>query len=190
MEFSPELAALLPETDKILRAAHLTVHDAVHQVTLEGSRGLAGGSRPDSDIDLTLIVEAAQLPTTEPERAHLLRAVLHTTLDAWRSPIDVDMAAVFDKGGCCGLRCFDQRDWDELDRPGARRGLLRHLQNPARLRRLRRNRRRAEESLSDAGHLAARIRLKAEARLHGTIKRARQHQGVNPLWASYRLVNF
>ena len=85
----------------------------VTQVTLEGSRGLAGGCRPDSDVDLTLVVDAAQLPTTEPERAHLLRAVLHTTLDAWRSPVDVDLAAVFDIGGCCGLRCFDQRDWDD-----------------------------------------------------------------------------
>ncbi|MFN8448067.1 MAG: hypothetical protein U0521_05640 [Anaerolineae bacterium] len=61
-EFLPELEILLPEASEILRAANLTVHDAVRQVTLEGSRGLAGGFRPDSDIDLTLIVDAAQLP--------------------------------------------------------------------------------------------------------------------------------
>lgn len=111
--FLPELEILLPEAGEILRAANLTVHEGVRQVTLEGSRGLAGSFRPDSDIDLTLIVDAAQLPYGEPERAALLRDVLRLTLDHWRSPVDLDLAAVFDKGGCCGLRCFDQRDWDD-----------------------------------------------------------------------------
>ncbi len=112
-KFLPELALLLPETDRILRAAHLTVHEIVTQVTLEGSRGLAGGCRPESDVDLTLIVDAAQLPAAEPARADLLCAVLRLTLDQWRSPVDVDLAAVFDLGTCCGLRCFSQRQWDD-----------------------------------------------------------------------------
>lgn len=111
--FLPELESLLPETYQILRDANLVVHDAVRGVNLEGSRGLAGGARPDSDVDLTLIVDAALLPATEPERANLLRAVLQTTLDAWESPVDLDTAAVFDTGGCCGLRCLDQRQWDD-----------------------------------------------------------------------------
>lgn len=109
--FLPELEALLPQTCEILHAANFTVHDAVRQVTLEGSRGLAGGNRPDSDIDLTLIVDS--LPPAEPERAQLLHDVLQVTLDQWRSPIDPDLAAVFDKGDCCGLRCFDQPQWDD-----------------------------------------------------------------------------
>ena len=83
-------------------------------INLEGSRGLAGGCRTDtSDVDLTLIVDAALLPAAEPERADLLRAVLHTTLDAWRGSVDLDSAAVFDIGGCCDLRCLDQRGWDD-----------------------------------------------------------------------------
>lgn len=112
-EFLPELALLLPETNRILRAAHLTVHEVVKQVTVEGSRGLAGGNRPDSDVDLTLIVDAVQLPAAEPERGDLLRSVLRLTLDQWQSPVDVDLAAVFDLGTCCGLRCFSQRQWDD-----------------------------------------------------------------------------
>lgn len=110
-EFFPELAALLPGTHDILRSGHLTVHDAVRQITLEGSRGLAGGCRAESDVDLTLIVDS--LPDGEPERGRLLRAVLQTTLDQWQSPVDLDIAAVFDTGDCCGLRCFDERVWND-----------------------------------------------------------------------------
>ncbi len=98
-EFRPELALLLPETDRLLRAAHLTVHECVQQVTLIGSRGLAGGCRPASDVDLSLMVDAAQLPADDPARADLLRAVLRLTLDQWQSSVDVDLAAVFDLGG-------------------------------------------------------------------------------------------
>lgn len=112
-EFPPELAELLPETLAILRGAHLTIPDIVTQITLEGSRGLAGGANIDSDLDLTLLVDAARLPTSEPERGDLLRAVLQITLDAWRSPVDLDLAAVFDLGTCCGLRCFNERAWND-----------------------------------------------------------------------------
>lgn len=112
-DFLPELALCLPETYQILRSGNLTVADAVYQVTLEGSRGLAGGYRADSDIDLTLIVDAKELPSAEPERSQLLREVLQTTLHQWRSPIDLDIAAVFDKGNCCGLRCFNEHTWND-----------------------------------------------------------------------------
>ncbi len=112
-DFAPELQVSLPDTYRILREAHLTVHDAVYQVTLEGSRGLAGGCHSTSDVDLTLLADVSRLPTTEPERAQMLREILQTTLAHWQSPIDVDLAAVFDKGGCCGLRCFNERTWNE-----------------------------------------------------------------------------
>ena len=61
-EFLPDLVDLLPETQAILADANLTVHDAVIGVNLAGSRGLAGGYRPDSDVDLTLIVDAGSCP--------------------------------------------------------------------------------------------------------------------------------
>ncbi len=112
-EFLPDLAALLPETQAILANANLTIHDAVIGVNLEGSRGLAGDCRPDSDVDLTLIVDAGKLPISEPDRADRLRAVLRTTLDQWRGSVELDTAAVFDHGGCCGLHCLDQRGWDD-----------------------------------------------------------------------------
>ncbi len=111
-EFLPALADLLPETHAILAHANLVVHDAVIGVTLLGSRGLAGGCRPDSDVDLSLMVDARRLPAGEPARADLLREVLQTTLAAWRGSVDLDTAAVFDTGGCCGLRCFNTRDYD------------------------------------------------------------------------------
>ncbi|MBZ0288985.1 MAG: hypothetical protein K8I30_15310 [Anaerolineae bacterium] len=111
--FEPELAAMLPETAILLGQANLTIHEAVCQVTLLGSRGLAGDYRPKSDIDLSLMVDANLLPATEPERAQWLRAVIDTTLTNWRSPLDVDVAAVFDKGGCCGMRCFNERHWND-----------------------------------------------------------------------------
>jgi hypothetical protein len=85
----------------------------VYQVNLEGSRGLAGGCRADSDIDFSLLVDLQKLPPAEPERGQLLREVLETTLNHWRSPVDVDLAAVFDKGDCCGLRCFNERNWND-----------------------------------------------------------------------------
>ena len=81
----PELALLPagnPQTAQ--RRPSRLASTLVYQVTLEGSRGLAGGHRPDSDIDLTLIVDVAHLPPAEPERAELLRAVLQTTLSNWR----------------------------------------------------------------------------------------------------------
>ena len=49
-QFRPELATLLPQTYELLRTAHLTLHEAVCQVTLLGSRGLAGGYHAASTL--------------------------------------------------------------------------------------------------------------------------------------------
>lgn len=108
--FVPELARLLPETHALLQAAHLVAHPAVERVVLTGSRGVGGAPRPDSDVDLSLVVARAALPADEPAREQLLRAVVETTLLAWRGPVECDLAAVYDERGC-GLLCFrGQRD--------------------------------------------------------------------------------
>ncbi len=112
-ELSPELKTLLPETYEILRASSLTVHDAVYGVALEGSRGLRGGFRPDSDLDLSLLVDSRILGATR-DKGALLQEVIETTLRNWRSDFEIDTAAVFDKTGC-GLKCFDVTHYSELD---------------------------------------------------------------------------
>lgn len=112
-EFLPELAVQLPVTADLLHNSRLVIHDAVCQITLLGSRGLANTYRPDSDIDLSLMVDVTLMPKAEPERADFLRTVLEITLSQWQSPVDVDLAAVFDKGDCCGMRCFNQLNWND-----------------------------------------------------------------------------
>jgi hypothetical protein len=104
-DFSPDLARLLPATHALLLASNLVVHPAVERVTLEGSRGLDGCPRPDSDVDLSLVVGWGALPAEEGARETLLRAVLATTLDAWRGPVECDLAAIYDERGC-GMHCF------------------------------------------------------------------------------------
>lgn len=108
--FNPALARRLPETHALLLDAGLRVHDAVDRVTLHGSRGPQGGARPDSDIDLCLVVNGRSLAAT-PQPEGLLREVLSTTLGGWCSKTEPDLAAVFDKSGC-DLRCLAV---DELD---------------------------------------------------------------------------
>jgi hypothetical protein len=104
--FLPVLQERLPETSALLAGASLSLHPAVERVVLSGSRGLRGGFRPESDVDLALIVEREALPEETDARAAFLRGVLHFTLDAWRGPVDVDLAALFDLRGC-GLPCTD-----------------------------------------------------------------------------------
>ena len=102
--FSPQAALEVPETRALLLQSHLAIHDAVRRITLHGSRGLGGHPRPDSDIDLALIVDLP--PPGEPAAAGaLLRAVLDTTLAAWTGRVELDLAAVFDRRRC-GLRCL------------------------------------------------------------------------------------
>jgi len=101
----PSLRQRLPATAAILEAAGLVVHPAVHKVVLSGSRGLRGGFRPDSDVDLSLLVDRGFLDTAS-DQAAALREILETTLRAWRGPVALDTIAVFDERGC-GLSCFD-----------------------------------------------------------------------------------
>jgi len=110
-EFEEELAVSLPDTHKLLRSAGLVVHLSVSRITLHGSRGLAGGHRPDSDIDLCLIVDTDGMPGGL-TLAALMQSVLDTTLSHWGSGVEADLAAVFDTRGC-GLRCFERTTYDE-----------------------------------------------------------------------------
>ncbi len=109
-DFEAPLLAHLPTTYALLLSSNLTVHPTVSRIVLHGSRGLAGGYRPDSDIDLSLVVEMSpELP--HPEHDRLLHAVWETTLAAWQSPIELDLALVFDVRDC-GLQCFGQSQWN------------------------------------------------------------------------------
>jgi putative transposase len=110
-EFDRRLATSLPDTFALLRSANLTVHPRVTRIVLHGSRGPAGGDRPDSDLDMSLTMEAAP-GTPRPALACLLQDVLATTLSNWRNPVKLDLAAVFDTRSC-GLGCFDRSGWDE-----------------------------------------------------------------------------
>lgn len=101
----PALTEELPATWALLRAGNLVVHDRVSMVSLHGSRGPRGGARPDSDLDLALVVRPPYPPDAK-EFAALLREVINTTLRNWRGPVELDLAAVFDKTGC-GLPCFE-----------------------------------------------------------------------------------
>jgi hypothetical protein len=111
-ELQPDLRLLLPETYEILRSANLVVHDAISCVTVEGSRGLRGGFRADSDVDLSLLVRPDALGAAKNNDA-FLREVVGTTLDHWCSASELDTAVVFDKIGC-GLLCFEVRTFADL----------------------------------------------------------------------------
>ena len=108
LNFEPHLAAFLPETYALIKSSNRTVHPSVSRVILHGSRGLAGGYRPESDMDLSLIVDAPQGPDIERE----LQEILETTLDHWQAVIEPDLAVIFDIGDC-ELKCFEQAAWDE-----------------------------------------------------------------------------
>lgn len=110
-ELESQFAALLPDTHALLRDAHLTVHAGVSRITLHGSRGLQGGYRPDSDVDMCLLVNAGAL-TDESALDRFLREVLETTLTHWRGSVEPDLAAIYDTMGC-GLRCFEKTRFDE-----------------------------------------------------------------------------
>jgi hypothetical protein len=102
----------LIETAALIRRSNLVVHDGVGQIFIVGSRGLAGGCRADSDVDLSLVVDVQQLPGHDPDRELFMRTVLLTTLDSWQRCVEADLAVVFDTFECCGLRCFQTRYYD------------------------------------------------------------------------------
>ncbi|MFV9506116.1 MAG: hypothetical protein AB4911_16315 [Oscillochloridaceae bacterium umkhey_bin13] len=66
---------------------------------------MGGSPRPDSDLDLSLIVAASALPDDDPAREQVLRAVIETTLTAWRGTVACDLAAIFAMRRC-DLHCF------------------------------------------------------------------------------------
>ena len=111
LNLDPTFAEMLPETYALLRAGKLTVHSNVSRIVLHGSRGLARGFRPDSDIDLSLVVS---IPTGMGEFAiePLLHTAFETTFNAWRSPIEIDLAIIFETRPC-SLKCFEQSTWQE-----------------------------------------------------------------------------
>ena len=128
LNFEPRFADALPETYALLMSANLTVHPAVSRVTLHGSRGLAGGYRSTSDIDLSLIVDAPQTPDLN----SVLQEVLETTLKNWQADIEVDLAVIFDIRKC-KLACFEQTRWDERFCQVGGHRLFWTLQNPERI---------------------------------------------------------
>ena len=111
LDFAPGLAHALPETHALLRNANLVLHPCVSRVVLHGSRGLAGGCRPDSDIDLSLLVD---IPTEIAPSAleTLLQAAVEITRNSWKAVIEPDLAFIFETRAC-GLRCFEQAAWSE-----------------------------------------------------------------------------
>ena len=96
----------LAETEKILRNGNLIVDDSISKIVLMGSRGLLGGFRPDSDIDLGLILH----PGFEPSE-NTCRKANELTLSRWSGEIELDTAIVFDKMGC-GLPCYEKKYFD------------------------------------------------------------------------------
>lgn len=80
-------------------------------IVMHGSRGLAGGARPDSNIDLSLIVDLPE-NLNGVERLHLLNSVFETTFQAWQADIEPDLAVIFESR-TCGLRCFGRTRWQD-----------------------------------------------------------------------------
>jgi hypothetical protein len=108
LNFQPYFAKALPESHNLIMSANLRLHPAVSRVTLHGSRGLAGSFRPDSDLDLSLIVDAPQESGIERQ----FQEILETTLSLWQSEVELDLAVIFDVKHC-KLACFEQTRWDE-----------------------------------------------------------------------------
>jgi hypothetical protein len=109
--FEPSLASSLPATFELLMSSNLVIHPSVSRIILHGSRGLAGGYRPLSDIDLSLIVEAVPPPTSANLQSFLCD-VWETTRRQWQSSIEPDLAIIFETQRC-DLKCFEQTAWNE-----------------------------------------------------------------------------
>ena len=96
----------LLETEIILKESNLVVNDSISKIVLMGSRGVLGGSRPDSDIDLGFILN----PELKPSEG-ICRNANELSLSRWTGDIELDTAIVFDKMGC-GLPCFEKQKFD------------------------------------------------------------------------------
>jgi hypothetical protein len=111
IEFAPTFIALCSETYHILQSGHLNLHPAVTQVTLHGSRGLAGKFRPDSDIDLSLLISSTEPPEINNDFEKLCIEVLQVTLSQWKSEIELDLAVIFPLHAC-NFACFQVNNYD------------------------------------------------------------------------------
>jgi len=109
--FEPQLAALLPVTYNLLVSSNMTVHPSVKRIILHGSRGPANKYLPESDIDLSLIVEP-EAGKGQLELEDLLHDVFDVTKIHWHGNVDVDLAVAFDVRNC-SLNCFEHTLWDE-----------------------------------------------------------------------------
>jgi len=96
----------LTETENLLKENNLVIHDSVSKIVLMGSRGLQGGYRPDSDVDLGLILHNSHEPHEE-----LCKEILELSLLNWTDEIELDTALVFDKMNC-GLLCYQRQEYD------------------------------------------------------------------------------
>lgn len=103
--FSPLLHKEVPDTAALLQTANLVIHPLVTQVTLHGSRGLNGRPRPDSDMDLSLLVASPNPPIICDDLGKLFADMISVTLNHWQSSVKLDLAIVFPLRNC-RLRCF------------------------------------------------------------------------------------
>lgn len=110
-QFAPTFITQCSETYQILNSGHLVLHPAVTQVTLHGSRGLAGKFRADSDIDLSLLISAVEPPEINQDFEKLCFEVLQETLSHWKSEIELDLAVIFPLY-TCHLACFQVNYYD------------------------------------------------------------------------------
>jgi hypothetical protein len=106
-----------------LEASKIIVHPDVKKITLHGSRGPSGRYRDDSDIDLCLITYIDTQSLHEGQSGYILREVLQTTLEGSQCPVELDLAAVFDRMRC-GLSCFNISDYEKLKCQSERDGCV------------------------------------------------------------------
>ena len=97
--FSDALKEKLPESFSILCGANLTIHKSITHILLSGSRGLLGGYRTDSDIDLTLVADNIFLKQSKNEEK-VLKEILDITILNWKGKVDLDTAVIFDINNC------------------------------------------------------------------------------------------
>jgi hypothetical protein len=113
VKFSPEAEDAAAQVCAFLRAGGLRLHPLVERVVLHGSRVPGGCPRPESDIDLSLLVRFGG-QESQAERLSLLAEVTDAALASWSGPLELDIAVVFDQRGC-SLACFGLAQWQPGD---------------------------------------------------------------------------